>query len=171
MNKSRSIAVTVAAMGAAAAAAAAQAPAPAYVAPPDDGRQASALQIIASNDQNGDGIVTKEEATKADKSLILMWGMYDRDQDGRVTPQEIDRASSAMAVATAEEKITGERSSGPAMVKPEQVIRTNDLDGDGFVTKEEATKVGKSLARLWNAYDIDKDGRVDAAEVAKAQNY
>jgi hypothetical protein len=76
-----------------------------------------------------------------------------------------------MAVATAEEKITGERSSGPGMVKPEQVIASNDQNGDGIVTKEEATKFGGGLARLWQIYDIDKDGKVDAAEVAKAQNY
>lgn len=141
MNKSRSIAVTVAALGAVTA----QAQMPEYVAPPDDGRQASALQIIASNDQNGDGVVTKEEATKANLALILMWGFYDRDRDGTVTPHEIDRATNAMAVATAEEKITGEKSSGPAMVKPEQVMATNDLNKDGIVTQEEATNVSRLL--------------------------
>jgi hypothetical protein len=32
-------------------------------------------------------------------------------------------------------------------------------------------KVNGGLAYLWEIYDIDMDGKVDAAEVAKAQGY
>lgn len=40
--------------------------------------------IMASNDLDKDGIVTKEEATKAGKALIRLWDSYDLDKDGRV---------------------------------------------------------------------------------------
>ncbi len=168
MNKVRSIAVTVAALGATAAAQA-QAPAPPPAA--TNGQRVTAEQIISSNDQDGDGIVTREEAAKANQGLHIMWPMYDGDRDGRVNAAEVERATNAMLLATAEEKITGQPSSGPAMVKPDFVVKNNDLNGDGIVTREEAMKSGASLARMWELYDLDKDGKVNAAEIGKAQGY
>lgn len=163
MNKSQSIAAAVIAAGAAMAA-----PAQTSI---DEGRQASVAQIIESNDLNKDGVVTREEATTANKTMIKMWNFYDIDSDGRVDAREATTATQAMLVATAEEKITGEKSGGPAMVKPASAIETNDLNKDGVVTREEAMKVGKGLARLWGNYDLNKDGKVDAAEFARAQGY
>lgn len=183
MNKPASIALAVAAVSTAAFA---QAQTPASAPPRDnvqratavqdfaraaEGRQASTAQIMANNDLNKDGVVTIEEATRAGRALILMWSFYDKDHNGTVTAQEIEQATTAMEVATAEEKIAGQRSRGPAKMKPEQIIALNDLNGDGIVTKEEAMKMGVGLDRLWQLYDLDKDGKVDVAEVAKAENY
>jgi Ca2+-binding EF-hand superfamily protein len=160
MNRTSSIAVAIAAVGVAAAA------------PAQNAGQTTIEQIIASNDLNKDGYVTKQEATTANKTMIKMWGFYDMDSDGRVDAKEAARASEAMYVATAEEKITGEKSSaGPAMVKPSDAIATNDLNKDGVVTKEEAMTVGKGMARLWDAYDLNKDGKIDVVEFGKAQGY
>ena len=57
------------------------------------------------------------------------------------------------------------------MVKPDYVVKTNDQNGDGIVTREEAIKTGAGLARLWDLYDINKDGKVDVAEITRASGY
>lgn len=38
--------------------------------------------VLAANDQNGDGVVTKAEAEVANKSLFQMWNLYDSNKDG-----------------------------------------------------------------------------------------
>jgi beta-lactamase regulating signal transducer with metallopeptidase domain len=168
MKRSNSIAVAAAALGAATAASP-QTPSQSAVA--GDGGQSSTAQIIASNDLNGDGIVTRQEAQTNNKELSILWVYYDTDADGRVNAAEIDRARVAFMTATAEERVTGRPSKGPAMVQPAYVIANNDGNGDGIVTKEEATKAGRDLIRLWDLYDVDKDGKIDSAEISKAQGF
>jgi hypothetical protein len=57
---------------------------------------------------------------------------------------------------------------GEIRVRSSAVIANNDLDKDGKVTKDEATRVGKALLSMWDRYDLNKDGVVDEAEVSKA---
>jgi hypothetical protein len=47
------------------------------------------------------------------------------------------------------------------------VIANNDTNKDGVVTKDEATKVGRTLAQMWDTFDANKDGKVDLDEVKK----
>jgi hypothetical protein len=57
---------------------------------------------------------------------------------------------------------------GKMRAKPSTIISGNDLNNDGVVTKEEAERAGKALIRLWNVYDLNKDGMVDDAELTRA---
>lgn len=50
-------------------------------------------------------------------------------------------------------------------VTPEFVMGNNDLDKDGIITRDEATKAGRQLAQRWDFFDTNKDGKVDMAEV------
>lgn len=165
MNKPALLVATMAALGAAAAT-------PAQT-PPANGspQRITAEQIVASNDLNKDGIVTREEATEAKKSLITIWNMYDLDRDGRLDVAEIRKATSDVGVGNALQKITGDASGHKSMVDPKEVISSNDQNGDGIVTREEAVKAGKALIGLWSTYDLNNDGKVDIAEVAKASGY
>jgi hypothetical protein len=51
--------------------------------------------------------------------------------------------------------------------KPEEVLANNDLNKDGVITREEATKAGRQLAQLWDYFDLNKDGKVDMDELKK----
>lgn len=57
---------------------------------------------------------------------------------------------------------------GQMRAKPSNIMTNNDLNKDGFITKEEATRSGKALIQIWNAYDLNKDDIVDEAEITKA---
>lgn len=166
MNKSRSIAVTAVALGAAAAT---QVQAAAPVAEP---RHRTAEEIIAANDLNGDGIVTKDEAAKVNGNLHVMWSdVYDMDLDGRIDLVELKRAMSQVQVGTAMDKITGNSGGNMAAARPEAILASNDLNKDGVVTRDEARTAGRALIRMWDSYDLNTDGVVELAELARAQGY
>jgi hypothetical protein len=52
----------------------------------------SGSSVVASNDQDGNGIVTRAEAEKANRALRLRWDSYDLNKDGSVDAAEIDKA-------------------------------------------------------------------------------
>jgi Ca2+-binding EF-hand superfamily protein len=130
------------------------------------GDQISAEQVISNNDQNKDGIVTKEEATKANRQLIQQWNNYDLNKDGKVDVAEFKKAAAQVEALEASAATGGEQFSA------EQVISNNDQNKDGIVTKQEAAKANRQLIQLWDSFDLNKDGKVDVAEVRKvsAQN-
>jgi Ca2+-binding EF-hand superfamily protein len=164
MNKSKSIAVAVAALGVATAAQAQTS---------SDELRIRAESILAKNDLNKDGEVTRDEATRANQPLIFMFDLYDRDRNGTVTATEIAVFTDAVELGTAVEKIAGaEAAAGlPKKASPQLIIANNDQNGDGIVTKEEAVIAQKALFGMWDQYDLNKDGKVDAAELAKASGY
>lgn len=165
MNKSASIAAVAVAVGAAVAQGQDVTSLP-------EPRRKSAEEIIASNDLNGDGIVTREEAARVNGNLFVMWGdVYDMDHDGRVDVAEVRRAMTEVQVGSTLDKITGESGGHMAGARSDAILANNDLDKDGIVTKEEASKAGKALIRMWDSYDLNKDGKVELAELAKVQGY
>lgn len=165
MNKSKSIAAAVA-LGAAAAAQVQAAE------PATESRIKTAEEIIATNDLNRDGIVTLEEAAKVNGNLHVMFSaVYDTNHDDRIDVVELKRAMNEVEVGTAMDKITGQSGGNMAAARPETILANNDLDKNGVVTKEEAKTAGKALFRMWDSYDLNKDGKVEYAELAKAQGY
>lgn len=165
MNKSKSIAVAVVAMGAAVVEA--QAPPPAT-----ESRMKTAEQIIATNDLNKDGIVTREEAAQVNGTLNVMFSaVYDLNHDGKLDVAELKHAMNEVEVGTSLDKITGQSGGSMAAARPETIIANNDLNKDGVVTKDEAKTSGKALFRMWDSYDLNKDGQVNYAELAKGQGY
>ena len=57
--------------------------------------QATIDQMMTNNDANKDGVITKEEATKANLRLIAAWDTYDLNKDGKVDSAEITKALAA----------------------------------------------------------------------------
>lgn len=94
MNKSNTLSLAVAAM-LAAAAANAQAPAGPPGGGPGGGQQITPDFVMANNDLNKDGVITKEEATKAGKQLIQVWDIYDLNKDGKVDRDELVKGLAA----------------------------------------------------------------------------
>src|SRR5690606_4648166 len=132
----------------------------------------TAEEIIATNDLNRDGIVTREEAATVNGNLYFLWdAVYDMDRDARLVLAELQRAMTEVQVGTELVKITGNSGGLMAGARPEAILANNDLNEDGVVTREEASKAGRALARMWDSYDIDKSGTVQLVEHAKAQGY
>jgi hypothetical protein len=146
---------------------------PAQTAPPAaEPRQRTAEEIIAANDLNADGIVTRDEAAKVNGNLFVMWdAVYDMDRDGRMDVAELKRAMQEVQVGTAIDRITGNSGGNMAAARPEAILASNDLDKNGVVTKEEAAKAARALIRMWDSYDLNRDGIVDLAELTKGQGY
>lgn len=166
MNKSASVTATAVALGVAAAV-------PAQTAPPAETPQRrTAEEIIAANDLNKDGIVTRDEAAKVNGNLFVMWDdVYDMDRNGRIDVTELKRAMQEVEVGTAMDRLTGNSGGNMAAARPEAILASNDLNKDGVVTREEAKSAGRALIRMWDSYDLNKDGSVDLAELARAQGY
>jgi hypothetical protein len=74
------------------AAAFAQAPAPGAGGAP---QVATPEVVMANNDTNKDGIITKEEATKVGRNLAQAWDQYDANKDGKVDMEEIKKGLAA----------------------------------------------------------------------------
>lgn len=168
MNRSKSISVAVAAVSAAVVA---QAQAPSQTI--SDVLRAKAEKILANNDLNKDGIITREEAAKANQPLFFMWSQYDINGDGKVVAAEVGVYTEAVELGTAVNKLGGSSAAAglPSKAQPEAIIANNDQNNDGIVTREEAQKSAKALFMMWDIYDLDKNGKVDAAEITKASAY
>ena len=110
--------------------------------------------IISSNDQDGDGIVTREEARLAGAALDRMWDFYDTNRDGRVEAGEVDQRNA---------EATEARSSPGGLAA--SIMANNDLDRDGVITREEARVANGALNSTWNQYDRNRDGKVVPAEI------
>ncbi len=135
--------------------------------------QAKAEKIMADNDLNSDGIVTREEASAANKRLTFQWDLYDRDRNGMVTATEVASFTDRLEIGTAVEKLGGDPLAAGLARKPTptEIIAANDQDGDGIVTREEATKARRATISMWHLFDLNNDDRLDAAEVATSTGY
>lgn len=120
--------------------------------------------VMQGNDLDRDGIITRDEARSAGKFLNLGWDNYDKNQDGVVDAGEIvqyNRATQGLG--------TGD-GTRPVQVRPasiNSILDSNDLNRDGVITREEATRANRLLVLSWDQYDVNKDGVVDAAELTR----
>jgi EF hand len=111
------------------------------------GRGGALSRIFEDADANHDGVITKAEfgASRAGRFVAL-----DADRDGFVTQEEMR----AGVVATGPRQGAGQRLG---------IVARADTNGDGNISKEEYFAAS---ARLWARLDVNKDGMVDATEIA-----
>ena len=129
-----------------------------------EGRPMNPDRVFGRLDTNGDGKIDAEEQKAAGKLPIAK---ADLDQDGFITKDELTQAMAAMA-ARAEKakpgkgaaKANADRPNRPA--SPKRLFNAQDIDADGRVSKEEAKG---ELAEKFAKLDTDKSGDLDLPEV------
>ncbi len=163
MVKSMFQLVAAAGLLAAAVAPAAQAPPQAVGGDSRPALQDQAATIMANNDLNEDGVVTKAEATSAGGRLIGSWDKVDLNKDGKA-----DKAEIARNLASIQKSGDEGDSRSASQDQAAAVLANNDLNEDGVVTKAEAASAGGRLIGSWDRVDLNKDGKVDKAEIAKS---
>jgi Ca2+-binding EF-hand superfamily protein len=106
------------------------------------------LASFKAADADGDGVVSAAEHAGAAKK---MFDAMDRNRDGKVTAQEMDRA---------QPKVAGKKADQAAMRSADK-IKLVDRDGDGALARTEHEQASKAL---FAKMDADGDGRVSEAE-------
>ena len=119
-------------------------------------------QIISSMDKNGDGKISKDEASE---DVKLFFGDIDINGDGA-----IDSSEAQVMVEYANGQQSGSVESVPEAGKPtvEQIISYLDKNGDGKISKEEASD---ELKPHFSAIDVNGDGAIDSKEAEVMADY
>jgi Ca2+-binding EF-hand superfamily protein len=122
----------------------------------------TAKQIISSMDKNGDGKISKDEASE---DLKLFFGDIDANGDGAIDVKE------AQAMAKYANKLhsgSSKPAPAPGHVTAKQIISYLDKNGDGKISKDEASK---ELNPYFEQIDANKDGVIDAKEAQVMADY
>jgi Ca2+-binding EF-hand superfamily protein len=107
-------------------------------------------------DTNQDGVISKDEAAKMPR-IAQSFDRLDADHDGMITQDEMRAA----AEARREE----------AKAEMAARFKAADKNGDGLLSKEEATAGMPMVARRFDQLDTNKDGEVSPEELAAARHH
>jgi Ca2+-binding EF-hand superfamily protein len=106
-------------------------------------------------DTNNDGVLTKDELeARGAQRVAQSFDKLDRDKDGMVTQEEMKEARTTRMAAMKEHA--------------EERFKTADKNGDGSLSKEEATAGMPRLAQRFDALDQNKDGQLSPDELRAA---
>lgn len=129
---------------------------------------------FAALDKNGDGFIDRSEAA-ADPRLAAKFDELDRNQDGKLSPDELRRHAGPRmhgmrdggVFARLDTNKDGRISREEAQADPRFAGRFDQLDvnKDGFVDKADFEARAKQRRDAWfAAADTDKDGKLSKAE-------
>jgi Ca2+-binding EF-hand superfamily protein len=126
---------------------------------PDDaareGRSAREGEMFKRLDTNHDGVLTKDELqAKGAQRVAQSFDKLDRDKDGMITQDEMKEARTTRMAAMKEHA--------------EERFKTADKNGDGSLSKEEATASMPRLAQRFDSLDQNKDGQLSSDELRAA---
>ena len=139
-------------------------------------------------DLNHDGFITKDELatskakfdermTKSEpKRAAKLFDRLDTNHDGKITRAEVEAARAARLAASGNPAKPGRKPAGSVL------FARADADNDGVITRAEfdaarangkitvrhANMRGSAIARLFDAADVNKDGRVSLEEAQQA---
>lgn len=103
----------------------------------------------------------QETRSSAAAKLGAEFAASDANKDGYLSPPEFEARAAKM-------KVGGGRTLDPVHAKRVATLffARADADKDGRVSKAESDAL---MGAIFNAYDVNKDGKVDGAEAAKAR--
>lgn len=139
------------------------------------------MAMLERWDVDGDGAVTLEEFLTSTKDHFET---ADADEDGIVTEEELSRIAEERGNRRGMRHLERYDKEGDGKVSLEEVtqlalnqakrrFKRADADGDGFITAQEASKIGDSrtdrhafrlIDRVMERFDVDYDGQVTKAE-------
>ena len=117
-------------------------------------RPATAEQIVGYLDRNGDGKISKDEASA---ELKPYFEQYDANKDGVIDVTE----AQVMADYVNSQQVQGR-------VTAEQIVSYMDKNGDGKISKDEASE---ELKPHFEQIDANKDGVIDVKEAQVMADY
>lgn len=143
--------------------------------------QARIVERFQLADTDKDGFVSRSEAEKALPGMALRFDALDTNQDGKLSSEELQAmrniAQGSMRPAQAGQgmgmgmgpgrgmgqggmQMTGGRAQGAG-----QGCLQADADKDGFVSRDEALRMGPRLQQGFDGLDADHDGKLSRQEL------
>lgn len=116
---------------------------------------------VMKADTNGDGRISRDEATAANSQRNAEWfDKVDRDKDGYVTSEELKEARQAWRG-----KSRGDRKAHMA-----ERFKEADANSDGKISLDEAQARMPKLAERFSELDADKDGLLSKEELRRGHH-
>jgi Ca2+-binding EF-hand superfamily protein len=110
-------------------------------------------EIFKRWDTNNDGTISRDEAQASGAERVgKMFDKLDTNKDGQLTQDELRQGREDRMAAM--------------KAKLDEQFKSADKDGDGSLSKDEATQSMPRLARHFDAIDANKDGLVSRDELA-----
>jgi Ca2+-binding EF-hand superfamily protein len=138
--------------------------------------KAQMLERFKAADTNGDGMISREEASAGLPQLAKHFDSIDTDKNGLITMQEFEAAMKGLhgpqynALARLDKDGDGLISRGEAQVAPRLAKHFDEIDTnkDGFLSKDELAAARTKMKDAIFAYiDTDGDGRISREEAAR----
>eukprot|EP00930_Biecheleria_cincta_P079737 TRINITY_DN6765_c0_g1_i1.p1 TRINITY_DN6765_c0_g1~~TRINITY_DN6765_c0_g1_i1.p1 ORF type:complete len:1135 (-),score=225.09 TRINITY_DN6765_c0_g1_i1:42-3446(-) len=135
----------------------------------------AARELFDRLDADGDGVLSREELSRAQKTQVAGFDCMDANGDGVVSREEFVRAQNSQAT-----RFAFMDANGDGVVSKDEYMRAQglqaanfdfmDTNGDGMVSKEEFARAQSLQAAKFDAMDTDGDGVVSKEEFARAQS-
>ena len=110
----------------------------------------------ADADGNGNGMLSRAEAERAAPLLAKQFDAIDANRDGQISPEEIRAVRRAGR---------GSARGAQAGAKFELYFARADTDGDGALSRAEAERGLRRVAKKFEHIDRDGDGRLTREEM------
>jgi len=114
--------------------------------------------LFRGADANKDGAVSREEAQNM---FNQHFNAMDLNKDGKLTPEEMRSAREAQR----------KNRTGHFQAAMEERFKKADANGDGSLSREEATASMPQLARDFDRLDANKDGKLTREELQNAAHH
>lgn len=124
-------------------------------APASAAARVTAKQIVSDMDKNGDGKITKNEASE---DLRLFFDQYDVNKDGAI---DVKEAAELEKYANGQQTGSSRPASASGRVTAKQLIGYMDKNGDGKISKDEASE---ELKPNFQFIDTNGDEVIDVKE-------